>query len=459
MTRAGTILGTVAYMSPEQAGGKAVDRRTDIWSFGAVLYEMLTGKRAFPGQSTVDTLANLLKVDPDWSALPAATPGPVRTLLKRCLAKDFRQRLQAIGEARIALESAIAGGPAEEVVALARPSRIAWTAAWIAAGLLVVAAAAGWLAAWRWSLPPDRAMLRLAVDLGPDAIAGDSLTAAISGDGTRLAFCVRGPDGRAQLATRLLDQAQNTMLAGTEGAATPFFSPHGDWIGFFAEGKLKKVSVRGGPVIALCDALDGRGASWGEDDNIVATLSARGGNGLVRVPAAGGTPVELTHPTGNEITHRWPQILPGGQAVLFSGNKNAANFEGANIEVLSLKTGKVKLVFRGGYFPRYLPNGYLVYVHPGNHARRAVRSRPPGDEGESRLADRRSGGESGQRRCAIGFRPHRHVRILKRQVADGKLAPGLVGSWRQRRSFARPSRYLLRAPCFAGWQAGGLFVR
>jgi hypothetical protein len=212
----------------------------------------------------------------------------------------------------------------------------------------------------------DQPLLRLSVDLGPNAITGAHITAAISRDGTRLAFPVHGPRGQTLLATRLLDQPAATFLSGTEGAEDPFFSPDGQWIGFFAEGKMKKVSVRSSAVVVLCDAPDGRGAAWGEDDNIIATLTSGSGVSLSRVPAAGGTPQAVTKPEERgEATHRWPQILPGGQLVLFTANKTISNYDDSSLEVLSLKTGGVKVVERGGYFGRYLPGGYLVFIRHG----------------------------------------------------------------------------------------------
>ena len=258
MTAVGVIMGTAAYMSPEQAGGKTADRRADIWSFGAVLYEMLSGKRAFDGESVSDTLASVLKVDPDWNALPAATPASIRKLVRRCLAKDRKQRLQAIGEARIAIEEALAGAPREEASAPAAGGRQR-ILPWAAAGVLAMVAAIGWWIAWGSTRPVDHPLVRLSVDLGPDAVADTRITAAISPDGTRLVFPVRGPDGKQQLAMRLLDQPQATLLSGTEDGAAPFFSPDGQWIGFFAERKMKKVSVRGGAVI-IC-AMPPRGAA------------------------------------------------------------------------------------------------------------------------------------------------------------------------------------------------------
>jgi len=361
VTTVGVILGTAAYMSPEQAGGKIADRRADVLSFGVVFYEMLSGKRAFEGESAAETLANVLKVDPDWSALPPATPASIRKLMRRCLVKDRKQRLQAIGEARIVLQAT-----PEEISAPAGASRrsiVPWMAA---TGVLAIAAAIGWWTVWRSSRPVDHPLVRLSVDLGPDAVAPTNITAAISPDGSRLVFSVRGPDGKTRLATRLLDQPQATLLTGTEGAVDPFFKPDGEWIGFFAEGKMKKVSVRGSAVIVLCDVLDARGAAWGEDDSIFVTLDSNVGVGLSSVPAAAGNPRPVTNPADRgEATHRWPQVLPGGHAVLFTGAQKAAAYDDSNIEVLSLKTGAIQVVQRGGYFGRYLANGYLVYIHDG----------------------------------------------------------------------------------------------
>jgi Tol biopolymer transport system component len=358
-TAAGTILGTAAYMAPEQAKGKAADKRSDIWSFGVILYEMLTGKRLFQGESTVEILGGVLNKDPDISAAPPR----VHKLLRWCLEKDRKQRLASISDARRMLSGDSSG--ADEPAAAIAPlrSRIGrWTG--IAAALLaVVAASSSWIA-WRATRPVDRPLMRFSADLGPEAVEGPRITAAISPDGTRLAFAARGSAGNQQLATRLLNQAQATLLAGTENAADPFFSPDGRWIGFFTSGKMKKISVQGGAPFTLCDAPDARGASWGEDGWIVVNPSAA--SGLSRVPEAGGTLQVITKPGDKgEVAQRWPQILPGSQAVLFTGNTFLTGFDNAAIEVLSLKTGQWKVVQRGGYAGRYLPSGHLVYIHQG----------------------------------------------------------------------------------------------
>ena len=347
-TSAGTIMGTAAYMSPEQARGHDVDRRADIWSFGVVVYEMVTGRQLFEAPTVSDTLAAVLTREPDFNAAPPK----LRRLLRLCLVRDARQRLRDISGARLLLDETPAVTPAAS-------RRTVYP--WIAAAAAVVAVLALG-ALWRTTRPVDRPMMRFSADLGPDAIAGSRITAAISPDGTRIAFPVRGANGVRQLATRLLDQSKTTILSGTDNAVDPFFSPDGQWIGFFTDTKLKKISVRGGAAVTLCDASVPRGAAWGED-GIIATLDALH---LSRVPAAGGTPQILTKPEDRgERTHRWPQILPGGQTLLFTASIGVGGYEDANIEALSLKTGQIKIAQRGGYFGRYLPSDHLIYLHQG----------------------------------------------------------------------------------------------
>jgi serine/threonine-protein kinase len=248
-TRAVMILGTAPYMAPEQARGQPVDKRADIWAFGCVLYEMLTGRPAFTGESITDVLAAVVKNEPDWSAVPQN----VRRLLASCLQKDPRQRLQAIGDYRLLLEDA----PSQPASSRSRLG-------WVAAVLAMISIGLGALL-WRATWPVDRPLqplMRLSVDLGPDAVAGQFTTAAISTDGSRLVFPVKNSDGKQMLATRLLEQSTPTLLPGTENGGDPFFSPDGKWIGFFADGKMKKISVQGGAPIALCDAPTARGADW-----------------------------------------------------------------------------------------------------------------------------------------------------------------------------------------------------
>ena len=351
MTEAGMILGTAAYMPPEQARGKPVDRRADIWSFGVVLYEMIAGHRPFEGDDVADTLAAVLRHEPDWEQVPPQ----VRPLLQRCLQKDPAKRLRDIGDRGLLLE---------ETPRTSAPSRGALWArlGWVAGALAIIALALGALL-WRATRPVDQPLVRLDVDLGPGVSLGSQAGAdtIISPDGTRLVYVSQG-----RLFTRRLDQPDATELAGTEGAYAPFFSPDGQWVAFFAPGKLKKISVEGGAAINLCDAPGGsaRGGSWGEDGNIIASLISLGG-ALSRIPSVGGMPTPLTELTQGEITHRWPQILPGGKAVLFTTHTGRAGFDGANIEVMSLADRRRKTLVRGGTFGRYLPSGHLVYINRG----------------------------------------------------------------------------------------------
>jgi Protein kinase domain/WD40-like Beta Propeller Repeat len=361
-TQNGIILGTAAYMSPEQARGRIVDRRSDIWAFGCVVYEMLTGVGSFTGATVSDTLASVIKSEPDFTKLPADTPPPVRELLRRCLVKDPLKRLQAIGDARIVLEEILDGTLLAEPIRPRDGSPRPALAFGAAAGALALITMVTWMISWRSRAPAARPPIRLNVDLGPDALPGQNTAVAIAPDGSRLVFPARGANGVQQLATRRLDRAEATLIAGTANAVDPFFSPDGMEIGFFAGGKLKKVSLEGGAPVTLCDASNARGAAWGEDGNII-LMPWAGATGLWRIHQNGGPLQVLTKPAEKgQATHRWPQILPGSQAVLFSAGRSLGNYETGSIEVLSLKTGEWKEVVHPGYFGRYVPGGYLLFI-------------------------------------------------------------------------------------------------
>jgi len=347
------ILGTAGYMSPEQARGKPVDKRADIWAFGVVLFEMLTGKPLFEGETVSDTLAQVLTKEPDWEQVPAQ----VRRLARKCLEKDPKKRLRDIGDAWELLE-----GPA--VIAPSR-SRLGWIAAVFAVVSIVLGAML-----WRSTRPIDqplKPLVRLDVDLGPDVSLGSlgslfEANAIISPDGTRLAYVSQN-----HLFTRRLDQSKAIELAGTEQAFAPFFSPDSQWVAFFAAEHLKKVSVEGGAAVTLCEApLSSGGGSWGEDGNIIANLKA-GSGGLWRIPSSGGPPTPLTELAPGEAVHRWPQVLPGGKAVLFTANAlSTTNFgDFASIEVMSLVDHRRKTLVRGSIFGRYSPSGHLLYLNGG----------------------------------------------------------------------------------------------
>jgi serine/threonine-protein kinase len=364
-TQAGMIMGSAAYMSPEQAAGKPVDKRSDIWSFGVVLWEMFTGQRLFDGETISHTLADVLRAEIDFGKLPKDTPTSVRNLLQRCLDRDVKKRLRDIGEARVALDkAALDKDDAAQEAPAAPPARpLAWMIVAAAAIILAAALAVG---LYRATRPASlRALMRLSIDLGPDAAMASgapSDTLTFSPDGSRLVFVSSDSDGKRHLSIRLLDQNQVTLLPGTENAGFPFFSPDSQWIGFYTYGQLKKIAVQGGPPLTLCDCSAGPGASWGDDGNIVASLTPAGG--LSRIPSSGGVPEPLTQldKAKGEATHRWPQVLPGAKAVLFTAHTSRGSYDDANIDVISLSSGQRKTVYRGGFFGRYLPSGHLIYM-------------------------------------------------------------------------------------------------
>jgi serine/threonine-protein kinase len=373
MTGVGVILGTAAYMSPEQAKGGAADKRSDIWAFGCVLYEMLTGRRAFEGDDVADTLATVLKSEPDWTRVPRTVPRYVRVLVRQCLERNRTARISDMAVAHFVLTSGAALEDPSAAAGMSTATRfwrvMPWAAAVFATGLALVPAFGPWVRSRQVS-PPDPA--RLSAELGadvslPDTTAGNGGAAAtISPDGRVLAFVgQKGTGGSAQLYVRRLDQLKAVPLAGTENAESPFFSPDGTWVAFFAGGKLKKVAVTGGAAVTLCDAPTGRGGIWTEGGSIVFAPAAR--ERLMRVLSAGGTPVPATTLTEGEVTQRWPQVLPGGKAVLFtsSGIPTPSAFNDANLVVQPLPRGERRVVQRGGYYGRYVTSGHLVFVHDG----------------------------------------------------------------------------------------------
>ena len=374
-SRAGVILGTAAYMSPEQARGLSIDKRGDIWAFGCVLFEMLTGQVAFRGDTPSDTMAKILEREPDWSLLPAATPLSIRRLLVRCLTKDPKQRQRDIGDVRIELNAIDELLPSDHAVAFTTPAKrrtawLPWAALTAVASVLTLI-----LLLWPpWREPPvvpAPEPLRLSVTLAEDASLasfnlqfGDS--AVLSPDATVVAFVgQKGADDRPQLYVRRLNQLQAAPLAGTDDALSPFFSPDGRWIGFFADQMLKKVAVSGGAVVTLSDAPNPRGGAWSEDDTIVFSPDQMHGTRLLRVSSAGGMAEPLTSLAEDEAIQLAPQILPGGKAVLYTASPIAGAFNDANLVVQALPSGARKVVQRGGYHGRYLMSGHLVYIHDG----------------------------------------------------------------------------------------------
>jgi len=370
-THMGVILGTAPYMAPEQARGKVVDKRADIWAFGLIVYEMLTSRRAFDGEEVSDVLAAVLRQQIDWSPLPVDVPAPLHQLLRRCLERDPRKRLRDIGEARLILEDPHALDPvvASSPTAIGASGLTAprWRRAlpWAVAGLLAAALAVALLTWAPWRSARSPAPRRLLASIGADAslTRGTGASAILSPDGTTLAFVAR-QQNQTRLFVRKLDHLQAVALTGSEGAESPFFSPDGQWIGFFAGGQLKKMSVTGGAAIRLCAAPTGRGGTWADADTIIFTPSPEAPV-LMRVPASGGTPAAFGTRGDVPASQRWPEALPGGRGVLYSESRSASNWEGANLVVTPLSGGPPKVVVRGGYFGRYVPGGYLLYMNQG----------------------------------------------------------------------------------------------
>jgi Tol biopolymer transport system component len=368
-TKAGIILGTAAYMSPEQARGKAVDRRADIWAFGVVLYEMLTGRQVFGGETASDSMAAVIEREPDWKSLPPGVPPRIRGLLRRCLTKDPKQRLRDIGEARIAIEEALAGGAgiaeAESGRTGSQASALpAWRRAlpWALSGILAIVAVA---ALWRASRPVPVMVERFEVTLpiGAQFDPGPAPALAISPDGKLLVFKASMGAGW-RLYMRSLSDLEPVLIAGTDVGGNPFFSPDGKWLAFLGGGgSIRKMPVTGGAPQTVCSNVvltDGRGATWGPNDQII--FSGASG-GLQQVSAQGGKPQELTRPEpkNGEVSHRFPEFLPDGQNVLFTIETSAGNFNSARIAVLSLKTGQWRTLIEGGANPRYSPTGHIIF--------------------------------------------------------------------------------------------------
>jgi Tol biopolymer transport system component len=350
-TQAGLILGTAAYMSPEQARGKAVDKRADIWAFGVVVYEMLTGRRPFDGEDVSTTVAAVIQSEPRWDGIPQS----MLRLLKRCLTKEPRRRLRDIGDVWELLDL-------ETSATHARSG----TAGWIAAAVATIAAAIALWAPWRGAQRPasDRPLVQLEIDLGPDVslpalVIPTPSSVAISSDGTRLVYIASVASGTPRLFMRRLDQTRATELAGTEGAASPFFSPDGQWVVFFDGSRLKKVSVNGGAVVPLMPASIFAGATWVDDASLL--VGSGVSQGLLRASADGAAPTQLVAPSGNETFYATPSMLPGGTDALIAVYSTPPNIDNAFVDVLSLKDRSRKTVARGGAAARYLPSGHLIY--------------------------------------------------------------------------------------------------
>ena len=373
-TGAGLILGTAAYMSPEQARGRPVDRRADIWAFGVVVFEMLTGEQLFSGETISDILAGILKEEPRWEKLPAGVPRRLERLLYRCLAKNPRRRLRDIGDARLEIEEMIespeeAKAAAPAVATAGPPPGVARRVLpWAGAALLLAGGAGAGLLLRPEPEPPPVLRALVAPPDGTTFHLGstDPGAAALSPDGRRLAFAARDAGGQVALYVRPLDAPQAFVLSGTEGAQFPFWSPDSRFVGFFADGKLKKIDAGGGPPLTLCDAANGKGGTWGENGTIV--FAPAHNTPLHRVPEAGGEPVaftELDREAGDN-SHRNPRFLPGGTHVLYLARRAAGNAgSGGNaVLVAPLAGGKGRLLMHAATAAEYA-SGRLVFVRQG----------------------------------------------------------------------------------------------
>ena len=372
-TQEGMVLGTAAYMSPEQARGQVVDKRSDIWSFGLVLFEMLTGKGMFAGKSFTETLAAVIHQERTLEELPRETPRKIRELVERCLRKDPRIRLRDVGDARITIGECLTGSAVtSEKAAPAAPARPAWRrlAPWAAVPLM---------AAMAWSARPDspipaEQVTRFEVPLAENEVIYDwnRHALALSPDGTKLAFVSGNEESKTRIYIRSFDRWEAIRVPDAEYLIQPFFSPDGDWLGFSwatseKHRKLKKYPLDGGPITTICDCSTSRpfGASWAVDDTIVFSCDEKGG--LWRVSPSGGEPEQITEldQKAHEVSHRLPHLLPGGKEVLYTVMRYGGdhwNWSHAQIVVESLETGEKRALIEGASDARYIPTGHLVFA-------------------------------------------------------------------------------------------------
>ena len=304
--------------------------------------------------------------EPDLASLPVVIPERVTWLIRRCLQKDPRRRLRDIGDALAEVEAASASPPPPHATTLTTTSRAVRALPWAVAAAGVVFALATLLVA-RDPSPTVSQLVQVEAKVGQDVslFTDQGPAVVMSPDGSSLAFIGRKTGVIRQLYVRRLDQLEAILLAGTEDALGPFFSPDGDWIAFFAGGKLKKVPVSGGPVVVLCDAPSGRGGSWGDNGWIVFTPNASGNATLQRVSENGGATEQLTTLRVGEASQRWPQVLPGGRSVIYSTTPNLSSYDDGEIVVKPLPDGDQKVILKGGFFGRYWRSGHLTYVHDG----------------------------------------------------------------------------------------------
>ncbi len=392
-TRIGVIMGTAAYMSPEQARGKPVDKRTDIWAFGCVLYEMFGGRPAFAGETVTDILAAIVKEEPDWQALPAATPRALTRLMRRCLVKDPTRRLRDAGDARLEIED-LQAAPAEDAIPTRTPRVAPWHRAlpWALALVMAVAAIGSWLTPGRGpAMTAKPVHMEISLPAGVHiAVDTEHPALALSPDGARLVI-VGEESGTRQLYVRELASSDVRVIDGTEGAASPSFSPDGTWIGFLADNSLKKVPAAGGVPVAVHyvnGAAVSLGVTWNSNETVVQASSANGG--LKSGSVAGDTKrtidewVELTDPMA---PYAWPEALPSGRQVLFT-DLSQGDIVDARVALLTVDSGAIRSLFAGGTNPRYSSTGHIVFARSGSlYAVPFDAGRAEIDAGEHKLVD------------------------------------------------------------------------
>jgi Tol biopolymer transport system component len=365
-TQAGIILGTAAYMSPEQAAGKAVDTRSDLWAFGVVLLEMLTGRHVFPGETVSHVLAAVLKSEPDWTTLPADTPTPIRRVLRRCLEKDRRRRIADASDARLELDEVGSSGSLEggfAVSAVPTATVPAWRRAlpWMLAGILGLALVAALLMWSPWGATSEARLLKLSI-VPPEGTTFHTM--AVSPDGRMLAFTATDASGKVSLWVRALDSLTAHMFPSTEGAAYPFWSPDSRYIGYSAHDALRKVAVSGGPAQTICSQDGSRGATWGRSGVILFTAGTS--SPLLQVSAAGGeaAPVTSFDASRGDLSHRWPSFLPDGRHYVYTVRGGQRDVPGIYVGSLDSTAGTRVTgdVSNAAYAESTTGVGYLLFA-------------------------------------------------------------------------------------------------
>ncbi len=368
LTAHGTVVGTFQYMAPEHLEGRETDARSDIFSLGAVFYEMVTGRRAFDGKNPFSVASAILgKEPPPIGSIKPLTPPALDHAVCRCLAKDREDRWQTVRDLGFELKWIGETDSAERGTApVVAQYRFRYRLARGIAGALLLTTIGLAIALLRRTAKPPQPV-RLSAEIGADARIdiGHGPSLVLSPDGAKLAFVASGSDQTRHIYVRLLDELRATALSGTEDAEEPFFSPDGQWLGFFADRKLKKISVEGGAAVTICEVPYGRGASWGENGTIVFVPSARAA--VSEVSSGGGAPRTLTtlDQPAAEVSQLWPQWLPGSKAVLFTSSGQGSQFEDADIVAYTISSRQRKTLLHGGYFARYVRSGHILYMHEG----------------------------------------------------------------------------------------------